>query len=58
MNKEETQVKLFEMVNISDPDYAQKLYDKEKQWLNVALICTAISAVTTVSDIIMFRFGI
>lgn len=50
-------VSLFEKIDISDRDYAQKLYDKEKQWLKVVLICTAISAVATVTDMIMLHLG-
>ncbi len=57
MSKEKPKVKLFERVNIADSDYAQKLYDKEKQWLKVVLICTAISAVATVSDMVMLHLG-
>lgn len=41
-------VKLFEKIEITDPEYAKKLYEKESKKWNLKLICTIIAAVGSV----------
>ncbi len=56
MNKEKAREKLFERVNIADPEYAQKLYDKEKIKLKIKLVCIIIAAMGSICGYI-YVFG-
>lgn len=52
MKKEK--ITLFEKVEITDPEYAQKLYDKETQKFKLKLICAGISLLTSISWLLFF----
>ena len=52
MKKEK--VNFFERLEITDPEYAQKLYDKEEKKLKLKLICTAIAAVGSIGGAYCF----
>lgn len=52
MKKEK--ISLFEKVEITDPEYAQKLYNKETQKFKLKLICAGISLLTSISWLFYF----
>lgn len=56
MSKKIKKVNLFEKVDITDPDYATKLYEKEEQKWKVKLICTAIAALGSVGSMLNGNF--
>lgn len=45
---------LFEKVEITDPEYAQKLYEKETQKFKMKVICAGISLLTSISWLLYF----
>lgn len=45
---------LFEKVDITDPEYAQKLYEKETQKFKIKVICAGISLLTSISWLLYF----
>lgn len=52
MKKEKNKVRLFESVNITDPEYAEKLYQKEKKKQKIKLICTGIAAIGSIAGLL------
>lgn len=52
MKKEKTS--LFEKVEITDPEYAQKIYEKETQKFKLKLICAGVSLLTSISWLLYF----
>ncbi len=45
---------LFEKVEITDPEYAQKLYEKETQKFKIKVICAGVSLLTSISWLLYF----
>ncbi len=54
MSKKMKKVNLFEKVEITDPEYATKLYEKEEQKWKIKLICTAVAGVGSVCSLATF----
>lgn len=52
MKKEKNKVSLFEKVNITDPEYAEKLYQKEKKKQKIKLICTGLAAIGSIAGLL------
>lgn len=55
MKKEK--VNLFEKIDINDPDYAQRVYDKETEKFKFKLICGGISLLTSIAWLCVNAFG-
>ena len=55
MKKEKIKVNLFERVDITDPEYAQKMYDKEKSKFKLKLICTAVALIGSIGGLYCFN---
>ena len=53
MSKKMKKVNLLEKVEITDPDYATKLYEKEEQKWKFKLICTSIAAIGSICGLII-----
>lgn len=51
MSKKMKKVNLFEKLEITDPDYATKLYEKEKRKWKFKLICTGIAALGSIAGL-------
>lgn len=56
MSKKMKKVNLFEKVDITDPDYATKLYEKEEQKWKLKLICTVIAALGSIGSMLNGNF--
>lgn len=55
MEKQKKKVSLFERIEITDPEYAQKVYDKEKSRFKFKLICGAIALIGSICALVMFK---
>ncbi len=54
MEKQKKKVSFFERIEITDPEYAQKVYDKEKSRFKFKLICGAVALVGSIGGLVMF----
>lgn len=54
MKKQKEKVRLFEKVEITDPEYAQKLYDKEESKFKWKLICFGVALLGSIGGAICF----
>ncbi len=48
MKNQKEKEKFFERMEISDPEYAQKVYNKEHNWFKFKLICAGIALPTSI----------
>ena len=53
MSKKIKKINLLEKVEITDPDYATKLYEKEKRKWKFKLICTGIAALGSIAGLLI-----
>ena len=57
MDKQKKKVTLFEKTEITDPDYAQKVYDRENGRFKLKLVCTGLALVASICGLIMVCFS-
>ena len=55
MEKEKKKVAFFERIEITDPEYAQKMYEKEKNRFKFKLICGAVALVGSIAGLVTFN---
>ena len=55
MKQEKKKVRLFEKVEITDPEYAQKLYGKEESKFKWKLICTGVALIGSIGGYYCFN---
>ena len=53
MDKQKKKVSFFERIEITDPDYAQKVYDKENGRFKFKLICTGLALIASICGLVM-----
>ena len=52
---EKKKVKFFERIEITDPEYAQKVYDKETKRFKLKLICAGVSLIGSICGFVLFN---
>ncbi len=55
MSKEKKKLNLFEKIEFTDPEYAQKTFDKENTKFKFKLICSVIAAIGSIGAVIVFN---
>ena len=58
MKQEKKKVGLFEKVEITDPEYAQKMYDKEESKFKWKLICTGVALLGSIGGLCCFNHAV
>ena len=53
MDKQKKKVSFFERIEITDPDYAQKVYDKENGRFKFKLACTGMALIASICGLVM-----
>lgn len=55
MEKKKEKVTFFERIEITDPEYAQKIYDKENSRFKLKLVCTGVAFIASICGFIMLN---
>ena len=53
MDKQKKPVNFFERIEVTDPDYAQKVYDKESSRFKLKQICMCLALVASICGLVM-----